>query len=815
MLTTLFSVTFTSCIDNEVSPVVEAIYGAQADLIAAQAGVQNAEAAYLLAQAEAAQAQAAWNTAQAAQVDAITAGYVENNSYNALVHEQQLLALVATTSASVAATENAMELAQVTFEHAMQTAIAAMEAAGAQIAVNYAYQYAGAMTAANNIWSSLLTAEATLADAQLMVTGVAGSEVSFAYHLAGLENAVALQVANIAASEAALALLESSTPTAAKEALDAQKVSLQSQYDVLLRTEEAQLQAIAAINFQDTNRDTYVSALTSALNDHNISLTTKLNRKDWIATAEDNIDLWEIALADYPAAVAALELAISDAQAVVEAADLALTAANEDKWAADDVLADADADLTAANSALSDLNADLALLNGTYYAAVTNLAIEQAAYDGGIVGVTAVLTAANLALTAGNAAVALAQADYDAKQLAFEANPTGFVWTAGVNGAVGLHADATTSTNSYRNYDDTLNTMSALSLTPIGINETGTYTTYAAYALDAPSLGYDSYYNVGGDDVAGGTNADRLNAATLALTTAQGLIAGLQLAVTNAQFDVDHFGDDLADAQDVYDIQKNLYDNQLALVVAAEAVVEAADLAQIAAADDLAIKVQAVTDADTALTEAEADLTAAEGDLTAFIACDDACIQSNIDSALANIALWTEQIGNIQLFIDAKYAVVAGLLVELDTLGVEYTFEVDVDGYGHFDITNDTVLGSTYSDLRAQLIAANQVLWTIQRDMAAVASEQGIVNNLIAQWNTSYSTFVSTTIPALKSSITASKLLLAKAQAALALALNDEAAAEANIVYLEALVATLEQRYLNALSIAEEYKMLMEAALAS
>ena len=65
MIATLFSASFTSCIDNEVSPVVEAIYEAQADLIAAQAAVQQAEAALLEAQAAAEQAQAALLLAQA------------------------------------------------------------------------------------------------------------------------------------------------------------------------------------------------------------------------------------------------------------------------------------------------------------------------------------------------------------------------------------------------------------------------------------------------------------------------------------------------------------------------------------------------------------------------------------------------------------------------------------------------------------------------------------------------------------------------------------------------------------------------------
>ena len=84
MLTALFSTSFTSCIDNEVDPIVETIYAAQADLIAAQAAVQNAEAALRLARAAAAQAQADLLTAQANQVDAITAGIEADNAFKAV-----------------------------------------------------------------------------------------------------------------------------------------------------------------------------------------------------------------------------------------------------------------------------------------------------------------------------------------------------------------------------------------------------------------------------------------------------------------------------------------------------------------------------------------------------------------------------------------------------------------------------------------------------------------------------------------------------------------------------------------------------------
>ncbi|WP_456463728.1 hypothetical protein, partial [Lutibacter sp.] len=81
MITALFSTSFTSCIDNEVSPLVEAIYSAQAGLMAAQTAVQNAEADLLTSQAAAAQANADLLAAQAAQVDAITAGIIADDAY--------------------------------------------------------------------------------------------------------------------------------------------------------------------------------------------------------------------------------------------------------------------------------------------------------------------------------------------------------------------------------------------------------------------------------------------------------------------------------------------------------------------------------------------------------------------------------------------------------------------------------------------------------------------------------------------------------------------------------------------------------------
>ncbi|HEY9220320.1 MAG TPA: hypothetical protein VIO43_01950 [Lutibacter sp.] len=927
MMTTLFSVSFTSCIDNEVSPLVEAIYEAQADLIAAQAGVQNAEAALLLAQANAAQAQASSDAqvnedlaagqlailianagltdaqaamimaqaqaladmtaaqvlkliadagltdaqaaliiaqsnsiedmtaaqvlgliasanltdaqaamvlAQASALDDLTAaqvaqllanaGYTDaetawlmaavaryeaETAQNALIAEQHLLELIAETNLNVAEAQNALALAQVTFQTQMANAVAQMEAAGAQIAVGYAWDYAGAMQHANSLMQDLLGAQADLANAQLMQTNDGFNNVSWEFYLAQMEGAVATNMAAKASIEDAIADLQAyianpTTPESMLTTLKAENDALDALRDAKEIEMQVQWNKIMAIYDEAGVRDEFVLRYEDALAELNDAIAEKQIRLDDIELAEGDIADWQLALDDYPTALAGLELAVSDAEAAVTAAEAALDAANVAKWAADDVLAAADADLIDANTALSDLNAELALLNLSYLNAIQDLADETALYNAGLPAAQAALLAAQATLAAAEADVLVAQADYDAKQLAFEANPTGFVWTGGANGAVGLHADATTPTNSYREVNLTDNGVLALSLSAgAGNDMTGTYGTYAAFLVDATAgaLVPGDYYNVGGDDVAGGTNADRLELAADALTLALDAIAPLEAAVAVEQDIVDNFGDALAAAQLVYDHQKDLYDNQLALVVAAEAVVDAADAAQVAAAADLVIKIQAVTDADNDLTDANTDLSDAQADLAAFLVCDDVCLQANIDGALANIADWTAEIALIQPIIDAKQAIVDAM-------------EVEAEGY----IASEGVLSNLYADLHAEIIAEWQVYWTMEQELDALNFQENLNDemiNIYGGWGADDLTDLADYLANLQSQLSDAIYDIEVAEQALAAAQVEEAADEAYIAYLEALVDTLEQRHANTLAIAAKYKALMDAALAS
>lgn len=806
MMTTLFSVSFTSCIDNEVSPVVEAIYAAQADLIAAQAGVQNAEAALLLAQANAENAQAAYTAAQTAQVEVYTAGLEANNAYAAAQRVQYLLQLVAQTNLNVTALENALALAQVAFETQMAAAIAAMEAAGAQLAVGYATQYTSAMNDANDILSQKLSAEASLAQAMLMQTG----GVSWEYFLAQLEGTVATKTAAKADLVAAIADLQAyianpTTPEAVLSGLKAQGADYEAAIDAKEIEMQVQWNKIVAIDDVNDLRNELVDNYEAAKTNLDDAVSVKVGLEDDIEGWQANIDGWEADLADYPAALAALELAVSDAQDAVDAAQIDFDAAETAKLAADDVLAAADADLAAANTALSDLNAELALLNTSYQVAIQDLADETALYNAGLPAAQAALLAAQATLAAAQADVLVAQADYDAKVVAFEANPTGFVWTGGANGAVGLHADATTPTDSYREVNLTDDGVLALSLSAgAGTDQTGTYGTYAAFLADATAgiLAPGDYYNVGGDDVAGGTNADRLELAADVLTAALNAIAPLEAAVAVEQDIVDNFGDALAAAQLVYDHQKDLYENQLALVATAEGVVDAADAAQIAAAADLVIKIQAVTDADTALTDANTDLSDAEDALATFEATTEAELQDWIDAALTNIAAAQLEIANIVPVIAAYQAI-------LDDLQVEYDAYIASEG----SLSGDPA----YSDLHAELIAEWQAYWVMEQELAVLENSLALNDNLINAygWWADDLDDLANYLASLQSDLADATDDLEAAQQALATAQVNEAADEAYITYLEALVDTLEQRYANTIAIAAKYKALMDAALAS
>jgi len=484
MLTALFSVTFTSCIDNEVSPVVEAIYEAQADLIAAQAGVQNAEAALLLAQANAENALAAQREANAAQTEAETAS-------NSAAAAETLRLAIAENNTAIAAAQNAMELAQVEFEAELAAAIASMEAAGAQVAVGYAYDYRNAMYVANQLKEEKITKEGQLATAQLYLK--AGTPTTtWALYLADLNADVALQTGKITAAEAAIVALN--TAKANPTARETQIADLKSQVAVLTarQTELVALKALAQVEV-DNAQAAITAAEAFMFSPSGTYLTAKGLLDTWKAaytvdtTAVNTQSLlvtqYTTAIANYAGTTTTLTTAKNAAVDVVgQSTTLPYTGLKGDIKTLENTLgvygtapvygnpartATAPAVLTAqdvlwnADLALLTFEADFAALTASYNQAANDLVTATNTYN--ITDWTAENTAASNALTAAQGDVTVATNYYDAKKAIFEASPAGKTWfdlttplstTSGVvepytNTRIGIHTDDNLYTTSY------------------------------------------------------------------------------------------------------------------------------------------------------------------------------------------------------------------------------------------------------------------------------------------------------------------------------------------------------------------------------
>lgn len=471
MITTLFSASFTSCIDTEVSPVVEAIYEAQADLIAAQTAVQNAEAALRNAQANAAQAQADYTAAQTAQVEAITAGIEADNAHQAALREQELRLLVAQTDLEVNEAQNNLALAEEQFKIQMAALVAELEEAGVQLAIEYAYKYRNAMYAANNILSDKLDAEEDLADAQLML--VDAEDMTYEYHLAQLQNEVTMYEAEIAYITNWLALLneDAADPLAVMETLKVQIADLEAQEDAMDILMQEQWNKVMAIYDQDDNRDDALSRAMDALNDHNNAVNGKISREAQIANAQSQIAAYQAAMVNYEATKTALNDAVQAALDRIGAEEADNHPSNHapgygllgDIETKEDEIATLNAGTAAFNTAVTDAQNALAAHNtaldglvATYNAAVTALAIAQNTFDTG--NYDALLTSAQTALTTFQAGDYQDAVDnYNAAKTAFEADPAGSVNTDGPDqhasgflsggyddidlGEIGIHTD--------------------------------------------------------------------------------------------------------------------------------------------------------------------------------------------------------------------------------------------------------------------------------------------------------------------------------------------------------------------------------------
>ena len=790
MLAALLSSSLTSCIDNEVSPVVEAIYANQAELLAAQAAVQNANAEY--------------RDAQTAYQNAMTAYQEEVTANAANVNAQNLLALIATTNLAVATAENSLAIAKANFDIDMAELLAELEAAGADLALGYAEDYADAMNDANDYLSAKLDAQEELAVAQLMLNG----DVSWEFALAQLQGDITSQTANKTALEAAIADLEvyMADPTVSEAMvsdLAAQNVALQATIDAKIIEGQVIFNEIMAIYVENGVRGDFIDRFEEAKGDLDDAKADKKDKEDEISDLEDEIADLLVVLADYPAALAAGELAVTNADAAqvvaednVEAAELALVTLN-------DTLDDKQTELIDANAAWTVLDAAVTALNGTYQTAIADYASAQATYNTSAVGLVNAFDAAELALTTGEGLVATNQLNYNAKKAAFELNPTGFVWSAGVDAVLGIHPTAVGPHDSYT-------VVTAITPVVIGavtvsagsgadLTTLGTYASFLAGIMNgggAEVVAVNDFYNVGADDVANGTNEFRLDAALVALTSSLDAIPTLETAVEDAQDAIDNAEENLAEAKLLFENKRDLYEGQVALLEAAVAAQEAAVTAEEDAQD-------AVTDADAALVVLEdiadeAVITAGDAadDLDALENYDADSIQEDIDTKTGLIADCNDIIAKIQPIIDAKQAIVDAMQVEYDA-----------------NLANQGHLSSLDADLHAAIITKWQALWVLMTEVQTIELQQELNDALASAYGTDDLEDLADDLADLQGDLVEAIEAIEKAEVALAEAKVEEAADTAYLTYLQAIVDEAQANYDAATAIAAEYKALMDAAL--
>jgi hypothetical protein len=458
MLAALFSFSLTSCIDDSVDPIVEAIYANQANLIAAQAAVQNAEAGLLNAQANAEDALATLREAQAAQAQALADATSAESAADVALWEEQLRKLIADNDNAIATAQMTLEIAQAQFDLDMAGLIADLAEAGATEAAGYATLYATYMTKVNASATAILGLQGTLAEKELLIE--TGGLVTWEYYLAGLNADLAALQAGIVANEAAIAAYEAAIANpSAREAqyadIVAQVAALNAdQADLVIQIAEAENVRAAAV----AAKADAVSFMTATTGEYAVAEAARdaaqaaidANQAT-IDTQTANITAWTTAMNDWAGTKTTLEGDVTTTETAETAADGAVTAAETALGTATPAPSAGDAkidpstslyddlynvQLIAADKALelSDMETAFAALTVTYNNAATALNVAQAAWDASTYA--ADLTTAQNAETAATTALGVAQTDYTNAQSDFVGDTTGFQVTDGV----GLHS---------------------------------------------------------------------------------------------------------------------------------------------------------------------------------------------------------------------------------------------------------------------------------------------------------------------------------------------------------------------------------------
>jgi hypothetical protein len=570
--------------------------------------------------------------------------------------------------------------------------------------------------------------------------------------------------------------------------------------------------------------------------------------------------MWQEWLDNYDTTEAALQAAVDAAQAAYDAAVAAEALAEADSDAADAAHAAAVAASDAADLALSDLEAEIAQLYAALQNAVANLALAQAIFDAGIGPVTTALTNAQNAVTAAELALGTpadmtqgtAWGDYNYWKGIFEADPTGVTWFDGTDTAanpwpaqtplVGDHSDAIAT--SYvrvltwqpapsapaRRVPATWETTTVAELpTPVGLQVIVDYNARVfagaegiseAFSLDANRI---YYLEVEADDVSI-ANGLLLNGAVAALGNedifdvapelgdmpygtgdAFANLWDAQLGLIVAQDNFDSFDDNLVAAQEVYEDWRDLYENQLALLDAAQQAVVDASLAASAAQDAEDAAIDAYNDAQTAVNDANA-LRLNQRDVV--VPAAEQAIDDFLDTTEEDLMEWIAdaeaQMAENDLYIAEYEIFMAEYQAEMDALQAEYDalMETPLNAAAFVEIESlwqeYFALGNEVDVIEDRIDILNSRIWIYQSwyDVPSIEDLQQV----LADWIEDTEELV-VEIALLEAQIATEEVNFESAQNRIAL--------------LEAQIETILARHANALAIAAKYKALMEAALAS
>lgn len=799
----------TSCIDEEIDPAVVAIYQNQALLLSSQANLNDAQATYQIALANLQDAYAAAALSAAADASAesaqnvlsqaaMTAISVAAAAQNLSEAEEALLQTIAMNAIALETALANLEIAKLQWEANMIALQAAIDDVHVALASGYFNNYMSAKNSAIAQEALAVMKQSDIDVAQLLLVAI--GDVTWEYYLAQQEDILTGLQADLVAKEAAAAAL---TAVIADPSTAASTSSeLQAMQDENDDTMQALYVEIAALDAElipiSEELDSYWdidSDYHDAMDDVEDYEDDVEDAEDAVMYAEDDIMYAEENLLSYDDDLAAAEAAVVAAELAYDAAELVEDAAQ------------------VANDLAYD---DVVATNADYSAAVGERNLRQAEWDaqeGAVNLAAAALVAAGNTAVANDGAAAelvtlnaeiadqgLAVVEYNFARSLFEADPSGTTYVEGehngVDGVLGNHTDIlgdsymqiltvnTTPPVVAADVTFTGSLISDGSVAPVLGNEAGVWA-----ALTAGDNGL--YFDAELDDVAPAmSNVDRFAAATTAKLLADADVVTAQGVYDDALDAESTVAQDLIDAQDAYDAQVVIFEDNGAAIVLAQGVVDAALIVYTTAQGVYAAADIALTAAESDLDDADDDLDDAEYDLMDLVDYSNpAMLQEYIEMYTHDLAVANLELGMYQALLADALVVFADLEVAFEEASLNSA--ATLAAY--------IAIGNQQDDLYDEIDALDMMNYQMYLVIDAIGMDNGdlqaILDGMLAA------------IPACNDAIEAQEVIIAVGSI-------DEAAAQAAITQLEAELANIESQINGYNTLATKYWDLMQAALA-